>query len=515
MNRKQRRAASGSGAGAGAGGQAFVQAFNLALQLHQAGEVDRAIVAYRKALSINPNVALLQNNFGVALYDIGKKEEALVHQRKAIAIDPNLGIAYNNLGVTLNALEQHEEAIKVFSKAIEIEPDNTKAINNLGDSLVKLSRFDEGVEYLRKALAIDPNYFEAYSNLGVGLWGQGHLDEAIASLRKAIALQPNLSMARKNIGIVSLLRHDFETGWAEYDWRFVADKITIHDYGVPFWRGQALPGKTLFVWGEQGVGDEILHASMMADLVKHGFNVMWETDKRLVPLFKRSCPAMKIVARGKVPADTEITPDIAAHIPSGSLGRFTRPNMASFPLGRPAHLLADPERTAAFRASFNLAPGEKLVGISWVSKNLKFGESKSTTLAQWAEILRTPNVRFVDLQYGNTSAERAAVERDLGVKVEHVKGLDLHDDLDEVAALTSACDLVVTVSNTAAHIAGALGVPAWVLIPGGIGKFWYWGHEGTTTPWYPRLTLIRQKNQHDWAPELHEAAQRLAAFAAS
>jgi Flp pilus assembly protein TadD len=510
MNRKQRRAS----AGQGATGPAFIQTFNLALQLHQAGELDRAVIAYRKALSMNPNVALLQNNFGVALYDLGKKDEALMHQRKAIAIDPNLGIAYNNLGVTMNALEMHDDAIKVFTKAIEIEPDNSKAINNLGDSLVKLSRFDEGVAYLRKAIAMDPNYFEAYSNLGVGLWGQGDLDAAIASLNKALEIQPNLPMARKNIGIISLLRHDYERGWAEYDWRFSADKIVIHDYGVPFWRGQTLPGKTLFVWGEQGVGDEILHASMMADLVKHGFNVMWETDKRLVPLFKRSCPPMKIVARGKAPADTEITPDIAAHIPSASLGRFVRPNAASFPLKRPAHLLADQERAAAYRAGFNLAPGEKLVGVSWVSKNVKFGDSKSTSLAQWVDILRTPNVRFVDLQYGNTSVERAAVENELGVKIEHVKGLDLHDDIDGVAALTAACDLVVTVSNTAAHIAGALGVPGWVLIPSGIGKFWYWGHDGVTTPWYPSLTLIRQKNQTDWSPELREVAQRLATFAA-
>ncbi|MBY0511608.1 MAG: tetratricopeptide repeat protein, partial [Rhodospirillaceae bacterium] len=414
MNRKERRAASGTGAT----GPAFVQAFNLGLQLHQAGELEKAVVAYRKALSINPNVALLQNNFGVALYDLNKKEEALVHQRKAIALDPNLGIAYNNLGVTLNSLEMHEEALKVFARAIEIEPNNAKATNNLGDSLVKLSRFDEGVAYLRKALEMEPNYFEAHSNLGVGMWGQGHLDEAIASLRKAIEIQPNLPMARKNIGIISLLRGDYEQGWPEYDWRFTADKIGIYEYGVPIWRGQALPEKTLFVWGEQGVGDEILHISMAADLIKHGFRVMWETDKRLVPFFQRSYPPIKFVARGKGPADTVITPDIGAHIPSASLGRFVRPRAESFPLARRAHLMADQERTKAFRESLALAPGEKLVGISWVSKNVKFGTSKSTTLAQWAEILRTPGVRFVDLQYGNTSAERAALENEHGVKVE-------------------------------------------------------------------------------------------------
>ena len=512
MNRKQRRA---TGAPSSSTGPAFVQAFNLGLQLHQAGDLEKAEVAYRQALRLNPNVALLQNNFGVALYDQGKKEEALKHQRKAVELDPNLDIAHNNLGVTLNAMELHEEAIEFFARAIKIQPDNAKATNNLGDSLVKLSRFEEGLTYLRKAIAMEPAYFEAYSNLGVGLWGLGKFDEAIAALKKAIEIQPNLPMARKNIGIVSLLRGDYAQGWAEYDWRWAADKIGIHNYPVPVWRGQPLGDKTLFVWGEQGVGDEILHASMMADLVKHGYRIMWETDKRLVPLFQRSCPPMKIIARGNSPADTEIGPEVGAHIPSGSLGRFIRSDAAHFPLTRKAYLLADQERAAAFRAGLGLAPGEKLVGISWVSKNLKFGESKSTALAAWAGILRTPGVRFVDLQYGDTSAERAAVAKDFGVHLAHIDGLDLKEDIDGVAALTSACDLVITVSNTAAHIAGALGVPVWILVPGGIGKFWYWGYQGPSTPWYPGATLIRQGNQHDWSPELADVAERLSRFVAA
>lgn len=491
-------------------GPAFVQAFNAGLSAHQAGDLDRAVVGYRQALRLNPNVALLQSNFGVALYDQGKKDEALVHLRKAIEIDPLLGIAHNNLGVTLNAMEMHEQAIEAFAQAIKIEPTNAKATNNLGDSLVKLSRFDEGLVYLRKAIAMEPGYFEAYSNLGVGLWGQGKFDDAIAALQRAIDLHADLPMARKNMGIIMLLRGDYEAGWEQYDWRFAADKVQIPDYNLPLWLGHPLKNKTLFVWGEQGVGDEILHASMMADLVKHGFRVMWETDKRLVPLFQRSYPPVKVVGRGKGPADTVIGPEVGANIPSGSLGRFIRSTAAHFPAARHAYLLADQQRAKALRAGLGLAPGEKLVGISWVSKNLKFGESKSTTLAAWAGILRTPGVRFVDLQYGDTAEERTRVEKEFGVTISHVEGLDLREDIDGVAALTSACDLVITVSNTAAHIAGALGVPVWILVPGGIGKFWYWGYEGASTPWYPSATLIRQENQHDWSPELADVAGRLA-----
>jgi len=242
---------------------------------------------------------------------------------------------------------------------------------------------------------------------------------------------------------------------------------------------------------------------------------MWETDKRLVPLFQRSYPSVKVVGRGNAPADTEIGPDIGAHIPSGSLGRFIRSKAAHFPLARPGYLVADQPRAQALRGTLHMLPGEKLVGISWVSKNIKFGESKSISLSAWAGILRTPGLRFVDLQYGDTAAERAKVAQEFGIKVEHIEGLDLREDIDGVAALTAACDLVVTVSNTAAHIAGALGKPVWILVPAGIGKFWYWGHEGVSTPWYPSATLIRQGNQYDWTPELADVAARLAAFSAT
>jgi len=512
MNRKERRAAGAQGAGQGAGGSAFLNAFNTGLQLHQAGEYEKASMAYRQALRLNSTIALLHNNFGVCLYDLGKKDEALIHQRKAVELDPNLGIAYNNLGVTLNSLEKHEEAIKIFAKAIEIDPANAKATNNYGDSLSKLSRFDEGITFIKKALEIEPGYYEAYSNLGVALWGQGKFDDAIAALRKALELQPNLHMARKNIGIISLQRGDYETGWAEYDYRWSADKHPIPDYPAPIWLGNKLDGKVLFIWGEQGIGDEILHVSMLADLIKHGFDVMWETDKRLVPLFQRSYPPVKVVGRGKKPADTEFPTNLGGHLPSASLGRFVRGKPEFFPKERRAYLLADEERAKAYRERFDLQPGEKLVGISWVSKNEKFGESKSTSLAQWGEILRTPGVRFVDLQYGDTAAERAAVEAEFGIKIEHLPDLDLREDIDGLASLITACDLVVSVSNTTVHIAGALGVPVWVLIPAGIGRFWYWGYQGTTSPWYPSVTLIRQKNQHDWSPELSDVAARLAAF---
>jgi hypothetical protein len=322
-------------------------------------------------------------------------------------------------------------------------------------------------------------------------------------------------MAHKNLGIVSLLRGDFVTGWREYNWRWLADKIIIRQYPVPVWQGQPLGDGALLVWAEQGVGDEILQAGMIGDLLSRGINLVWEVDPRMATLFQRSFPgARKIFPRVLPPITNRVDPGVAAHIAAGSMGEFIRRSYDDFPRDRRRYLTADKARADEFRARLGLAPGERLVGISWLSKNVAFGESKSTPLEAWADILKTPGLKLVDLQYGDTHAERKAFHKKHGVNVAHLDDLDLRDDLDGLASLISVCDLVVTVSNSTAHFAGALGVPVWIMIPAGVGKFWYWGLGGESSPWYPSATLIRQDATQDWRPVLENVARRLAAYAA-
>ena len=359
---------------------------------------------------------------------------------------------------------------------------------------------------LQKALALQPDYAEAHSNLGMAYWGLGKLDQAVASFRVSIALNPKLAMARKNLGIVLLLRGQYAEAWDEYDWRWTADRIPLRPFPYPLWLGKNVDGEIL-IWGEQGPGDEILQAGMMEDLVRHGLNVVWECDPRLVPLFQRAQPNVRVVGRENPPRD--MGPNVKAHLPAASLGHMVRNDARRFPKDRRGYLRADSERAAKLRAALNLAPGEKLVGVSWVSKNVTFGEKKSTKLTDWAEILRTPGIRFIDLQYGDTRAERAALTSELGLSLTHVEGLDLRDDLDGLAALISICDLVITVSNTTAHVAGALGVPVWIFVTAGGGKLWYWGTEDVTVPaWYPSATIIRQRAGEPWSVALHTAAER-------
>lgn len=503
MNRKQRRAAVATPP------SNFVDLFNAALKLHEAGALDDAEKLYKQLVRMNPKHGLLHNNMGVLYYAQGKVEEAIEYQKKAIAFDPGLGIAYNNYGVSLNKLERHEEAIPLFQRAIEIEPDNSRALNNLGDSLTKSGRFDESIPNLEKALALDPVYAEAKSNMGMALWGKGDIEGAKTWLRASLALQPSLAPVHKNLGLVLLLNGDFGEGWVEYNYRLAADQVPMKGGKLPIWRGQPLEnGGAVYLFSEQGVGDEILYSSMLPDLIEKNVNVVWDTDERLVSIIQRSFPGIRVL-----PRQTQIgspAPDVVAQLPVGTLGQIFRPSYAHFPRERRSYLLPDKERSAALRGRLGIAPGVKLIGMSWVSKNQAFGRHKSTTLEDWAGIMATPGVRFVDLQYGDTSQEREAFRQKFGDSLAHVDGLNLRDDMEGMFALTAACDHVITVSNTTAHVAGALGIPTWVLVPAGGGKLWYWGTpDKTWTPWYPGIEIIRQVKHGEWDSTLRLATTRL------
>ncbi len=195
-----------------------------------------------------------------------------------------------------------------------------------------------------------------------------------------------------------------------------------------------------------------------------------------------------------------------------SLGRWLRPDAASFP-ARASYLVPDEARRARYRAHME-ATGKTgpIVGISWVSANLKIGRHKTLNLHQWAPILKVPGVRFIDLQYGDTTAERAAVEADLGIHIEHIPDLDLREDIDGVAALAAACDLVISVSNTTVHLAAALGRPTWILVPASTGNLWYWMRGGDQTPWYKTASIFRQTERAAWDDVIVRIEGRLRAF---
>ena len=523
---------------------------NLGVVLLALGQRSDAMAAFRRAIALRPGYARAHYNLGTALREDGALAEAAAAFAEAARLEPNFVQAHANLGVMLQDLEDRAAAAAAYAHALALNPNEPETLNNLGTLRRGEGLYAEAEALLRKALAARPDFAEARLNLGTVFQAQVRLDEAIAQYRRALALgakkdavfynialatefkgdfkgalegygevlraNPDYVEARWNKSLLHLMLREYGEGWGEYECRLspLRRLRPKRPYTQPRWEGRRdLPGAVL-VWGEQGLGDEVLYARMAGELVDAGMDVVCEVEPRLVPLLQRSWPKMRVVpspSQGKASDPATSAPEIAAQIPMGSLGQFLRPDLAAFPTSA-SYLRADEARAARYRQQVQARspPGDFVVGISWSSKNPDIGLHKSIALKDWAPILQTPGISFVDLQYGDTAQERLEAEKVLGVQVQHLPEPDLFRDIDGVAALLAACDLVITVSNTTAHIAGALGVPTWVLLPRGTGKLWYWG-TAETTPWYPSARLFRQETAGDWSGVIAAVAEALRA----
>ena len=501
---------------------------------------DEALASYDRALAREPdNIPSLLGR-GAALRALDRNAEALSCFDRVLAIDPaHLEAMGIKCGV-LNALERHDEALACCDIAFLLAPEHLNILGARCVALQHLGRFDEAEDCARHALAIDPENGPAHFNLGNALYGLGRYDEAEASFRQSIVFSPETGAVHKNIGgallaleqydkalesfgralelgsqnedtrtnrsLVYLGLGDFTRGWSEYHLRFASkSKNEWRDYPSPLWNGEAIDGP-LIVWGEQGLGDQILYGSMIDDLRGRVPAIVIEAEKRLVPLFARSFPGMDVVPLMK---ELYAGPH-AAHIPIGTLGQHLRTSWDSFPKTKGGYLKADPARAAALRERIK-TDDRLVVGLSWRSANKKFEKAKSAGLHAFEPLLKLSNCRFVDLQYGDTSAERDYVAQETGIRVAHLDDIDNTNDIDGLAALITACDLVVTVSNTTAHLAGALGKETYVLVPFGQARMWYWFHDRADTPFYPEIRIRRQAKTHDWASLMAPLAEEIAA----
>ena len=526
----------------------FTAQFALANALTSLGRLEEAVERYERALTVQPNSASAHNNLGNALQALNRHNEAAACYRQTIALQPTHGRAHYNLGVVLKNAKKLPEAADSFRRALALIPDlaeahvnlgvvlhdqghleeavhhartaikrnpkDAAAFNNLGTVLRDLGRFDEAMECYATALALRPTLAEASHNEGVALQAEGRNEEALERYRRAQKIDPEFVDAEQNAALLMLMSGNYKGGWGAYEcrWQRRGRGTGFRDFPYPRWEGERANGGAVIVWGEQGVGDKVLYSGMIPDLLARGHGVVMETDARLVKLFERSFPGVKAVVKQNPPDAATQHPDIRWHSPLASLGRWLRPDAESFPQ-RESYLVPDEVRRVHFRAHLEAAGTEPIVGISWVSRNPKIGQHKTLNLKQWAPILQTPGVRFVDLQYGDTAAERAAVEAELGVHIEHIPDLDLREDIDGVAALAAACDLVISVSNTTVHLAAAVGRPVWVIVPASVGNLWYWMRGTDHTPWYKTVTIFRQMRLGAWDDIISQIKEKLSAYA--
>ena len=517
--------------------------FNLgAVQVEQ-GEVTQGIESYHRALELEPDFAEVWSNLGGALGATGDNPGEIHAYLRAISNNPRLAPVWSNLGSAFLAAGDIDEAIAACQRAVELSPDFAAAWSNLGSAFHEHGEHAEAVRACKRALQLSPELAEAWSNLGCALLEQGAIEQSLAAQRRALEQQPHNARVHYNLGIAHerrqqheaavasyrraveldaafapawvrlacglLMRGDFSEGWAAYEWRWREKNALPRRFDFTPWAGELAPGRRLLLWGEQGIGDEIIYSSMIGELAGAGLKVTLEIDPRLAPLMQRSFPQVKVVARVNPAAVDSAAFDCQA--PLADLGRWLRPSFDAFPR-HSGYLKADAERVNQFSARLRRSGPSTVIGISWSSANREIGTEKSSTLVEWAAVLKVPGVRFVDLQYGDTASAREELRQQQGLEITHLDDVDLFNDLEGLAALCAACDLVITVSNVTAHMAGALGKPVWLLAPVSQGKIWYWFSGRHDSPWYPAMRIFNQAAAGSWREVLDAVARELAAL---
>jgi tetratricopeptide (TPR) repeat protein len=465
-----------------------------ALQHFQRGELEKAGALLRRVLDTQPRDFDALHMMGVIEAMEGKPQKAVELLTKALSVKKNNPFVHFNLARALIELDKHEDALAHHRKATELAPGHAVAWLNFGKSLFELERISESISAFDKALQIQPDYAEALNNKGLALTELGRITESIACFQQAIAHQPDLTDAHWNLALEQLKLGKFDAAWNDFDFRWGTEGYTkpVWAEQKPDWSGKA-SAAPLLLWGEQGIGDQILYASILPELAELPQKKYVALDKRLIPLFERSMPGFEFVDLATV-SDAL---GFAEQLPLGSLPRFFRQDLASFSNARHPYLQADAGRSAELR--HKIACGERLVcGVSWASKRQKLGPYKSLSLEQMLLPLASSRLHFVDLQYGDTAAERQALQQAHGIEVQHLDDVDNFHDIDGLAALIQACDVVITTSNSTAHLAGALGKSTLLLLPSGKGQFWYWAEISGAIPWYPSIETFRQKETGNW-----------------
>ncbi|ALL13582.1 tetratricopeptide repeat protein [Caulobacter henricii] len=496
----------------------------LAIAREKNGDFVSSMRAYEAALQLLPDHGPVAGDLGRLAYRMDMPELAakfFAHYRLA---RPDCVEATNNLACALRDLNQCAEAIDILRPAIMADQGQPILWNTLGTVMCSLGDGQQALTFFDEALRLAPSFGKGYHNRSYARLDLGDVPGALADCEAAIAHAESvedLAMMQFARSTILLCLGRVSEGWAAYESRFSHDLSDAPRFLIdaPRWSAdQSLTGKRMLICAEQGLGDEVMFANLLPDIIEaigpEG-SLSIAVEHRLIPLFQRSFPDAEVTAHRTVAFEGRVrrtAPKVSdwskidLWAPIGSLLPVLRPSIESFPK-RPSFLKADPARIAHWQQQLEAAPQGPKVGLLW--KSLKLNGERARQFSPfdlWHPVLQTPGVTFVNLQYGDCEEEIAYARDELGVEIWQPEGIDLKKDLDDVAALCCAMDLIIGFSNATINLAGACGAKVWQI--SGAAS---WTRLGTDSlPWYPQIRCFSSSDYYDWSPTMNEVAQALA-----
>ena len=422
-------------------------------------------------------------------FQAGKYAEALDLCNVAIALNPKDIVAYRAKARLLQIQRDFAGAEKYYDAAEKRGELTADDLVNRGIVKAEQQKYDEGIKDFDRALKLKPDYLLAYIQRGASQWEMRRWPEALESFREANKIDPTHANAQWILGLLLLQQGEFKEGWPLYDTRWRSDRFKSRPLLTqkPQWNPSS-EAKSVLVWGEQGIGDQVIYGSLLTALKQRVEKVTAMVDPRLISIFSRSMPDIEFMSHiDKIRSDA-----YDAHIPFASLGSCfveSVDDIAKYAARK--YLKPDPARVKAICDEAGFTGNDKVIGVSWVSSAIKIGPHKSVNLEQLLPILRLPGYKFLNLQYGSSKAAVEKFNEAYGTNIV-TTSVDLLKDIEGLAAACAACDLLVAISSSTVHIAGAIGTPVKLM---DANKLWYWGNkDGDHSLWYPSVKIYPRDN---------------------
>jgi len=521
--------------------------YNLGISYQEERNARAAIACFEKIIDLAPDFAPAYANLGISYYKNNQLPEALAMLSKAVSYDHHATVAKLYLGLCYARNEDYTKAVDLFYDVQKQEPDNFKAYHYAGTALKKmgktelaleqflkahelnnqhiknlfeignayniLSQNQQALEMYLKVLAQNPAMYAALYNIGYTLKKEGYYEQAITIYQRAIDIKPDYALAHCGLAAALLTMGDFERGLQEYEWRWKSSPEKRKTTTQPVWNGCPINKKKLYVYAEQGLGDTLQCVRYLKKLKDEGATIIFETQPPLIDLLKL-CPYIDYLI-----TPTDVVPAHDYQIPLMSLPLITKTTVDTIPAEIP-YLYADPKLVEEWREKLSTSSSIKTetprpsfnVGICWHGNShyarpaLQIAaQEKAIPLAAFEPLAQINGVQLYSLQCVDGTHELDSINFtvhafDASFDQEHGRFMD-------TAAVMKNLDLVITGDTSIAHLAGALGIKTWLLLP--TPADWRWLRNRADSPWYPTMRIFRQKTHGDWAPVIRAVEKSL------
>jgi len=417
----------------------------------------------------------------------GEPIEALRLCNDVLRDDPSHVAALFMTGCLQSRAEHFGTALSLFERVIKLQPKRDEAWNNAGLAYQECGKFSEAKEHFKRALGLvkKPSYM---ANLGAAYLSEGNYSEAIRWCKKSLETEDN-DGAWTTLGFAHLAQGNWKEGWAGYEHCLGGRFRKIETIGDERkWDGERVG--SLFIYGEQGLGDEIMYASILPDAIPRADKIVLECDKRLKGLFQRSFPQIEVRGTRREQKNWAQEREFDAGCAAGSLAHLFRPSRDECP--KTPYLIADPERRLQWRTLFD-SWNKPVIGIAWSGgRAATQRKERQVGLESFRNLIENTDAVFVSLQYTDADDEI----KETGLPVKHIHRAVQSPDYDDTAAFVSELDFIIGPPTTIHHLAGALGRPSTILVPSR--PMWDCS-SGDSWPWYQSQTFFRQLKNESWA----------------